>query len=377
MNLKRGRALLFDRAVSELRWNLLVPLGKTKHRGDLPKGGVVLDRALLKRMVENFARAKRAYLGADGFGLPITLTHVGPSIPSNPRPIEERRAVGWIEDLKLDEVGLWGLTKWTDEARQRISKDEFRYLSPEFALETLDSDLGVDQGATLFGAALLNDPFFTEMPRVAASATAEAERPKGSAMEFLKKLCAMLGLPEGTSEDDVMTKLSSAMKPQGFASEVEKLTAARAGDQKELSRLTGENKVLDEQVKTLSATVDALKATAEKAEAETKKAKAMAFVRELLETKKIAAIQQDELVAFAAEHGVERLEKLYKNAPAIVPTGPVGVESNTSGFNKDEDRKQFNAKVDELIKGGKTAADAARLAKVAMPEVASRLFARQ
>ena len=48
-------------------------------------------------MVENFQRDKANYLGSDdGFGLPITFSHVGPSLPSNEKRVEDLRAAGWI-----------------------------------------------------------------------------------------------------------------------------------------------------------------------------------------------------------------------------------------------------------------------------------------
>ena len=147
-----------------------LPLGKTKFRGDF--GAITFDYAFASRMVENFQRDKANYLGSDdGFGLPITFSHVGPSLPSNEKRVEDLRAAGWIQDVQLRRDGIYVLTKWVQEAKQRIGADEFRFLSPEFVLNDTDINTGQKQGPTLLGAALLNDPFLKEMPRVAAAST--------------------------------------------------------------------------------------------------------------------------------------------------------------------------------------------------------------
>ena len=59
-----------------------------------------------------------------------------------------------------------------EPAAAAIKADEKRYLSPTWSMSHANRRTGAKGGPWLYGAALLNDPFYDSMPRVAASDTA-------------------------------------------------------------------------------------------------------------------------------------------------------------------------------------------------------------
>lgn len=358
-----------DEKPEEPRWNMLFPMGAVKYRSDFPEG-IGLGREKLEKMASNFARAKSRYMGESGFGLPVTFTHVGGSMPNNHRAVEDRRAAGWIEAVEMRADGLWGLTRWTEEARLRIKKDEFRFLSPEFVLAYMDPDTGTGQGATLFGASLVNDPFLYELPRVAAARTT-----KGAAMDKLK-LCKMMGISPETPDEEVEQMLAarfSAMTPAEHPAQT--AMAKELETQKlELARTATEKAELQK-------AVDEAKAKLQEAESEKQKAKQQALETEakavcasLVADGRMLPAKAEKWVAFAVAHGIAQLKELMEDAKPIVPKGELGVGGSTSQGNKEEARRAFNAEADKLIEKGTSPEAAYRRVRMSNPELAKQVF---
>lgn len=357
------------------RWNMLFPLGKVKYRSDFADG-ITFGAPTLQRFEANFRKAQTRYLGAElGFGLPITLTHVG----GRDLPPEHKRAVGWIEKLELRPAGLWGLVRWTAEARQRIKADEFRYLSPEFHLNWMDPDTGLSQGPTLFGAALLTDPFLDEMPRVVAST-------KGAARMDRTRLLSLLGLSAEASDEELEKTLAERMAFWGahckdeeamdkhekdvirMSAELDLEKAARA---KEVSEKTELTKRLEAQAVELKANIEKL----EKLELAARTESAKLAVSALVKSGKLLPAKHDKYLEFALKHGVKELEEMFADAPVRVDLTEKGVDTGTPA-DKNAARKAFFAEVDKLTKADKSLGvlGAEKMARLAHPELAKQVY---
>lgn len=179
----------------------------------------------------------------DERGQPIVIDyeHQTLSTEKNGQPAP---AAGWVQRLIWQEKGLYAAVKWTARARQYIGADEYLYISPVFPYD--------DQGRVLavLHVALTNNPALTGMDQVrlaAASALASFSSfnapggPRTSALppeenimnEAMKRLLALLGLPETATEEEVLAALQAFQDKQ-------------QADQEKLAELTAENEKLEE-----------------------------------------------------------------------------------------------------------------------------------
>lgn len=320
-------------------WCMLFPTGQWS-RADFPEGQVDFNAQLFAQMIESWHEAKKP-------ALPITFHHADPWGPA-----ETKEAAGWIEELKADAEGLWGLVKWTADAAALIEADKYRYLSPEWSMASTDRRSGEPAGPWVFGAALLNDPFFHEMPRVAAqqqpthpTQAAQAEEKPMS----LKRINRALGLPEGAEEETAFTaveKLVASTK----ASE-EKLTAAAAKDVK---------------LAAVEATVEALKASNTALESKVAKAEADMMARDvdgliataLTEGKSMPDPMRETVKTVAAKLGLDEAKKLVASLPKVVTPGKeVGIPGDADDTKSS--LQKFEAQVDaHVAKHGGSRVDA-------------------
>lgn len=195
-----GAALDKANAIGEPKWNRVAVPGKF-YRPDFPGGSLDLDRAAFETMIANWKRM-------GGNALPVDRHHWG---DSNDTRISaaDKIAVGWMEDFRIAADGaLESLIAWNDDGREDITKDRRRYVSPSFAPQAIDRRTGKSQGWTLYGAGLLNDPFLTELPRMAASAEPLNPNPALVAKEanmpkHLLAALALIGLTDSSTEADV------------------------------------------------------------------------------------------------------------------------------------------------------------------------------
>lgn len=330
-------------------WCQLFPLGEW-HRADFPDGKLVLTAKLLEDFIANWR--------AGG----------SPPLPVDYNHDEDGPAAGWIEDLRLSTTGeLEGAIKWTDDAAEHIKGDKYRYLSPTWAMEHRNRRTGQKGGPWLYGAALLNTPFYDSMPRVAASAAAAAlpthnptEAPRGEEKHMDKKqICAALGLPEDTADEMVMEALSAMAKKAAAAVEVE---VKPEGEKPEAL---------------LAAAVKPLEAKLKAAEEETAKLKASLLARDveaLVTDAKLggkAVEPMREFILEAAQRGgIESAKKLVAALPVTLSTEPKGLDTKPTGgvLTKDDAQKKLMARAEELRKAGEK--DAVTKAIREMPEVA-------
>jgi len=351
-------------------WCQLFPVG-TWHRADFPGGKLELTQALAREFESNW-RAEGA-----------------PALPVDRHHVEDGPAAGWIENLDASGrfgAGLWGAVKWTDRATAQIRADEYRFLSPTWAMSYASRTSGEKLGPWLYGAALLNDPYFNSMPRVAASDSPDTTHtqpaPKGNGEKMNKaRICAALGLPEDTEDEKVMEALESRCKaaleveveekdnesmPEGekmAPAEKEAMKAAAAEGEKLRAALTASADV----ARKLTARVTEL-------EGKLKASEDAAFERDISEVlrapKAGLPAMADTLRATAKAMGLDVVRQLVAALPDI-PTQEVG----TSGKPVDtgDALSKYEALVDEKVKAGMRVMDAYRAVNLEHRELAERV----
>ncbi len=308
-----------DAGAADAKWCALFPMGKWSHH----TGG---DIDFTRELAAEFIASWKA---AGSPPLPITLHHVPDDLP-----VTEKRtageAEGWIEDLRIGsgDMALEGAVKWTSAGKALIDGDRYRYLSPEWSMQHTDRRTGGIGGPWLYGAALLNDPFFHTMPRVAASQQqptnhAQPAAPVAKENHMKQRICAALRLAEDVADEKV-------------AEAVEKLAASHVEVE---AKLTASAKA-SAKVEALEATVTKLKAahdeTATKL-AEAQAAKAEADVNGAIDTAiHEGVVVNDEfrkvLVATAKSAGMETLTSLLAHQPrGKVPGTERGIAGSNDG----------------------------------------------
>lgn len=344
--------IAIDKAgVESAKWNKIAVAGKF-HRADFPGGALILDRAAFEQMISNWKRM-------GGNALPVDRHHWGDSDDVRVSA-EDKIAVGWMEDLRLGESGdLEALIAWNDDGREDITKDRRRYFSPSFSPQAIDRHTGKPQGWTLYGGGLLNDPFLSELPRMAASATSStnpktAEKAKEDEMN--KLICAAFGLPEDSTDEVIVEH-------------AKKCAAALAAS----AKLSAEK---DEALKLSSANVASVEAL--KLALTTEKTERAALAEEVVKLQKAATdtaitIEANKLFAAGKLPGMktESFKKValamgLDEAVAIFGAG-VGVPMKEMGHGLTEtpaptDTKALQAaydvELDALIKAGSTSSEA-------------------
>lgn len=365
--------LSVDATEATPKWNRLLAT-REMYRSDFAEG-IELQREDLETMVRNWK-------ASGGQPLQMNYFHFGSS--NRPMPIEQKVASGWIQDLRIvpftetNEAGesvecfaLEGLVEWTDRAREFIKAKEMCCLSPEFAPNAINSRTGKPQGPTLYGAALLNDPFLTELPRVAASnstthtSTTEAAQAEGNTMN-MKMICAAVAMAETTPEAEVVAVVKmnadAAKKLPELKNELIAMSA-------KAEALGAEKLALVEQTNTLTAEVSKLKAEKFDLSVST-------LTEKLVKAGKVAPVNASTVVKMAKAIGIDEAEKFFSAQPAIVDLTEKG-HGDGGGepvpADKEAARLKFNALVDAEIKTGATTSDAFRKVSKSNPELAQQI----
>jgi phage I-like protein len=156
------------------------------------------------RMDEGIAAALTAKVAARETPLPVDYEHQLILAKQNGKPAP---ASGWIASVSyVPGRGLFAAVSWTAKAREHISADEYRYISPVFRFDK-------DTGAVLeiLSVALTNNPALDGMDAVALaalSASAAATPMKEDSMdELLERLRWLLNLPITADKDEIIAQL--------------------------------------------------------------------------------------------------------------------------------------------------------------------------
>ena len=111
-------------------------------------------------------------------------------------------AAGWIKDLYPGEDALMARVEWTKKGREYIANKEYRYLSPVVLVKKADQ-----HAAVFHSAALTNTPAITGMFAIINSDVLSIEEEEEEPKMELSELIQLLGLEEGTTEEDVLKRI--------------------------------------------------------------------------------------------------------------------------------------------------------------------------
>ena len=235
-------------------------------------------------------------------------------------------AAGWIKDLYPGEDALMARVEWTKKGREYIANKEYRYLSPVVLVRKADQ-----HAAVFHSAALTNTPAITGMFAIINSDALSIEEEEEPRME-LSALIELLGLEEGTAEEDVLKRIKELT--QQAAEEGQGGQEGKEGPAKEGTQLVANKTVLDllglpEDARTedVTARIMAFKAgdsVLQRRVAELEKQAASQKAEELvglaMKDGKLSPAQKEWAVAYALSDP-KGFAKFVEKAPVVVPMG--------------------------------------------------------
>lgn len=235
-------------------------------------------------------------------------------------------AAGWIKDLYPGEDALMARVEWTKKGREYIANKEYRYLSPVVLVKKADQ-----HAAVFHSAALTNTPAITGMFAIINSDALSIEEEEEPRME-LSALIELLGLEEGTAEEDVLKRikeLTQQAAEEGQGGQEGKESPAKEGTQLVANKTVLDLLGLPEDARTedVTARIMAFKAgdsALQRRVAELEKQAASQKAEELvglaMKDGKLSPAQKEWAVAYALSDP-KGFAKFVEKAPVVVPMG--------------------------------------------------------
>lgn len=235
-------------------------------------------------------------------------------------------AAGWIKDLYPGEDALMARVEWTKKGREYIANKEYRYLSPVVLVKKADQ-----HAAVFHSAALTNTPAITGMFAIINSDALSIEEEEEPRME-LSALIELLGLEEGTAEEDVLKRIKELT--QQAAEEGQGGQEGKEGPAKEGTQLVANKTVLDllglpatartedvtARIMAFKAGNPALRQRVEELEKQAASQKAQELVGLAMKDGKLSPAQKEWAVAYALSDP-KGFAKFVEKAPVVVPMG--------------------------------------------------------
>ena len=145
-----------------------------------------------------------------GADVPTDYDHQLDHATKNGRPAP---ASGWVKEFAARDDGLWALVEWTPKAAAHIADREYRYVSPSF-FHNKSGDIRLLESISL-----------TNLPNLEIKAIASSEGVNEEFDMSLKALCAVFGLPENATDEQVLAHAKRITAEYAL----EKEAAAKAG----------------------------------------------------------------------------------------------------------------------------------------------------
>jgi hypothetical protein len=236
----------------------LVPFGEFPHK----QGLQLFDRAAAEEIVKahNSALAKLTRLVTGGT-YPVYVGH--PDLPGSKDT--DKRAYGWIENMRVTPEGLHLSAKWSDAGRELVENAHFKFYSPLWWTKKVKGGI---RPVALKSMGLTNDPNIP-VPALANEAAEEIEdrgseiedeeaaastihnppstisstEPTNNTEPMNPEILAALGLEEGASPESVLakiTELQTAANEAARVSELETELATANGKITELETARGD-----------------------------------------------------------------------------------------------------------------------------------------
>ncbi|MBZ7976903.1 phage protease [Campylobacter sp. RM12637] len=105
----------------------------------------------MEQMITNFKNR--------GLKVPIDFEHE--SLENKKAP-----AIGWVEELYIQNKELFAKVSWSEEAKELIKDGKYRYISPVYEFNSIDGVSGKGIGTTLHSIALTNTPFLSGLGEI-------------------------------------------------------------------------------------------------------------------------------------------------------------------------------------------------------------------
>lgn len=185
------------------------------------KGTFVFDEEAAARVMAAYAE--------HGVDVAIDLEHF--SLPDENDNVKDPDARGWC-NLELRSGSLWAVNvRWTPDGERRLRERRQRYISPAFAF---NKDNG--QILALYNIAICAIPAAHEAPALVAASKRAGKNVVTLSigvkkMDFLKMVCAALGLGEDTTQEDALKAIKALADDGDGESEEEKKKKEEAADE--------------------------------------------------------------------------------------------------------------------------------------------------
>lgn len=162
------------------------------------------------------AAALMARFKADGVAVPIDVNH---ATHHAARTGARADAVGWINELRVEDGALQGKVEWLAEGKSLLAAKSYRFLSPDF--------FHTPEGVTtwLRSVALVTAPALGGQKALAAASSKESN---------MDKLAAALGVTAGANEAALLGALNAGFVPKKNHDELVTQLAASEAKLKEI-----------------------------------------------------------------------------------------------------------------------------------------------
>ncbi|GAB6127312.1 phage protease [Humidesulfovibrio idahonensis] len=192
------------------------------------------------RMDADIAAAVTAKVEARASQLPVDYEHQLLLAKQNGQPAPSS---GWITAVSyVPGRGLFAAVSWTARAREHISSDEYRYISPVFRF-----DIATGAVLEILSVALTNNPALDGMDAVALAAlfpsTTTATATEDHMDELLERLRWMLNLPITAGPEEIkaeLDKLKTMLTEGDAAAASVDLLALLKGKDENIASLTSQ-----------------------------------------------------------------------------------------------------------------------------------------
>lgn len=200
-------------------------------------------------------------------------------------------AAGWVVEVAARDDGIWARVEWTPKAVAGIRDREWRYISPEFHIDTESGEV-----LSLAAISLVNRPAFqmTALARSHSPITGEPD---------MKAIAAALGLPETATEAEILAAIQTSRT---------ELAAAQAAPSPDRFMPRADYDAVLTRANSAETELTAIRKTARDAEVEAVLAAAVAEGR-------IAPASKGHYAALATtDAGFEQIKQLCATLPKVI-----------------------------------------------------------
>lgn len=368
------RAAFSMPVVASGKWNLLFPRG-TFHGRNLEDlgGSLTIDDAFLSECVESWSSA-----GKPRLAVYKTHEHLDRKA-SAAEQLVLQEAYGFITDMRASERGLECFVEWNPAGVEAITSGKWAFWSAEWNRGATNLLNGATKGWTVFGAALTNDPFFDNLPPLAAAANAAnggTNKPKETKMEELFQNLKQALKDAGDNKSALLAGLKAILDENGgsepdgdeMAGGTMPTLPATTPAPDIAAAVTAAVKPLGDQLRASNERIEKLQHELldQKVDAEVLKLKAGDGKRGRVVSDELIKAAKAQARSVGFEHAVKFMASLAPEGPALTASGVPGKPEGKPS--KEEANKKLDALTAELRAKG--TADARMVAMRENPELA-------